>query len=173
MTDALKKFDMALVLHLSDHCIWFAKAKVLEELGRMDMAKRAVERAIRLSPGDPEVHLLYGKILYSMNKYPEARDEIEKSLEIQNKSAEALTQAKRAQTRDPKEVSVYLLAIEASRQLPETRREELLAYLDRALTLLHESSEPVLVTASVDGAMSAHYVDDETGMVTINNVYVQ
>ncbi len=44
---------------------------------------------------------------------------------------------------------------------------------DRALTLLHESSEPVLVTASVDGAMSAHYVDDETGMVTINNVYVQ
>jgi len=44
---------------------------------------------------------------------------------------------------------------------------------DRALTLLHESSEPVLVTASADGAMSAHYVDDETGMVTINNVYVQ
>ncbi len=44
---------------------------------------------------------------------------------------------------------------------------------DRALTLLHESSEPVLVTASVDGAMSVHYVDDETGMVTINNVYVQ
>ena len=44
---------------------------------------------------------------------------------------------------------------------------------DRALTLLHESSEPVLVTASVDGAMSAHYVDDETGMVTINHVYVQ
>jgi hypothetical protein len=44
---------------------------------------------------------------------------------------------------------------------------------DRALTLLHDSSEPVLVNASVDGAMSARYVDDETGMVTINNVYVQ
>ena len=44
---------------------------------------------------------------------------------------------------------------------------------DRALTLLHESSEPVLVTASVDGVMSARYVDDETGMVTINNVYMQ
>ncbi|MGA1821320.1 MAG: tetratricopeptide repeat protein [Thermoplasmatota archaeon] len=91
LTEALKKFDMALVLHLSDHCIWFAKAKVLEELGRVDMAKRAVERAIKLSPGDPEVHLLYGKILYSMNRYPDARDEVERSLQIQGRSAEALT----------------------------------------------------------------------------------
>jgi hypothetical protein len=44
---------------------------------------------------------------------------------------------------------------------------------DRALTLMSDSSQPVLLSVSVDGAMSEHYVDDETGMVTINNVYVQ
>jgi hypothetical protein len=44
---------------------------------------------------------------------------------------------------------------------------------DGALTLLHVSAEPVFFSAQTDGAMSAHYVDDETGMVTVNNVYVQ
>jgi hypothetical protein len=44
---------------------------------------------------------------------------------------------------------------------------------DRAMTLMSESSQPVLLSVSVDGAMAEHYVDDETGMVTINNVYVQ
>ena len=44
---------------------------------------------------------------------------------------------------------------------------------DRTLTLMSESSQPVLLSVSVDGAMAEHYVDDETGMVTINNVYVQ
>jgi len=44
---------------------------------------------------------------------------------------------------------------------------------DRALTLMHASSEPVMLSVNVDGAMAEHYVDDETGMVTINNVYVQ
>jgi len=44
---------------------------------------------------------------------------------------------------------------------------------DRTLMLMSESSQPVLLSVSVDGAMAEHYVDDETGMVTINNVYVQ
>lgn len=44
---------------------------------------------------------------------------------------------------------------------------------DGALTLLHASAEPVFFSAQTDGAMSVHYVDDETGMVTVNNVYVQ
>ncbi len=44
---------------------------------------------------------------------------------------------------------------------------------DRSLTLIHSSSEPVLVSVSAGGAMAARFVDDETGMVTINNVYAQ
>lgn len=44
---------------------------------------------------------------------------------------------------------------------------------DRALTLMHASSEPVMLSVSAGGGMEAHYIDDETGMVTINNVYVQ
>jgi hypothetical protein len=43
----------------------------------------------------------------------------------------------------------------------------------RALTLMHPSSEPVLVSVSVQGSMTARFVDEETGMVTINNVYLQ
>lgn len=42
-----------------------------------------------------------------------------------------------------------------------------------ALTLKHTSAEPVVLSVNVNGGMSEHYVDDETGMVTINNVYVQ
>ena len=44
---------------------------------------------------------------------------------------------------------------------------------DRVFTLIHASSEPVLVSVNVEGAMEARYIDDETGMVTINNVYAQ
>jgi hypothetical protein len=49
---------------------------------------------------------------------------------------------------------------------------ELVSDQDRSLTLKHASNGPVLVSVQVDGAMEAHYVDDDTGMVTINNVYV-
>ena len=44
---------------------------------------------------------------------------------------------------------------------------------DRALTLMQTGSEPLLVSISAQGAMEARFIDDETGMVTINNVYVQ
>ena len=44
---------------------------------------------------------------------------------------------------------------------------------DRALTLKHSGIEPVMVSVSLEGSMASRYVDDETGMVTINNVYVQ
>ncbi len=41
-----------------------------------------------------------------------------------------------------------------------------------SLVLRHRSEEPVLLSVTTDGAMTASYFDDETGMVTINNVYV-
>jgi len=44
---------------------------------------------------------------------------------------------------------------------------------DRALMLVHASSEPVLVSVDLEGVMEARYIDDQTGMVTINNVYAQ
>jgi len=44
---------------------------------------------------------------------------------------------------------------------------------DRALTLKHSLAEPVLVSVNAQGSMTARFVDEETGMVTINNVYVQ
>jgi anti-sigma factor RsiW len=44
---------------------------------------------------------------------------------------------------------------------------------DRALTLMHSGSGPVMLSVNVQGSIAARYVDDETGMVTINNVYVQ
>ena len=44
---------------------------------------------------------------------------------------------------------------------------------DGALTLKHFGSESVLVSASAQGSLAARFVDDETGMVTINNVYLQ
>lgn len=44
---------------------------------------------------------------------------------------------------------------------------------DRALTLIHQSSEPVMLSVNASGVMTARYIDDDTGMVTINNVYAQ
>ena len=42
-----------------------------------------------------------------------------------------------------------------------------------ALTLMHPGSAPVMVSVSAQGAMTARFVDEETGMVTVNNVYVE
>jgi anti-sigma factor RsiW len=42
-----------------------------------------------------------------------------------------------------------------------------------ALALTHASAGPVMVSADAEGSLAARYVDDETGMVTIHNVYVQ
>ncbi len=41
-----------------------------------------------------------------------------------------------------------------------------------SLVLRHQSEEPVLLSVATDGAVTASYFDEETGMVTINNVYV-
>ncbi len=91
LKEALKKFDMALVLHLSDHTLWMAKARTLLELESLDMAKRAAERACRLKNEDPDAHLLLSEILYRMKEYPNAEKEIDSSLNIGKKSAPALT----------------------------------------------------------------------------------
>ncbi len=91
LEEASKKFDMALVLHLSDNSLWKAKARVLMELGKVDMAKRAVERACRLKPDDHDGHLLLSEILYRMKDYPRAEKEIDMSLELGGRSAAALT----------------------------------------------------------------------------------
>ena len=66
---------------------------------------------------------------------------------------------------------------------PDTRTEGLilsaglggieLKAADRALTLKHSAAEPALVSVNAEGSIAARFVDDETGMVTINNVYVQ
>ena len=88
---ALKKFNMALVLHLSDPALWLAKAKVLEELGRMDMAKRAVSRACKLSTGDPAANLLFADILYKMKDFKGAQEQIDIVLDLAPRDPEGLT----------------------------------------------------------------------------------
>ncbi|MBN1540320.1 MAG: tetratricopeptide repeat protein [Candidatus Thermoplasmatota archaeon] len=89
--EALKKFNMALVLHLSDPPIWLAKARVLMDLGKLDMARRAVDRACRLSPGDPPAHLLHADILYRMKDYQGAMVQIDAALELASADPEILT----------------------------------------------------------------------------------
>ncbi|MFO8050240.1 MAG: tetratricopeptide repeat protein [Thermoplasmatota archaeon] len=91
LEEALKKFNMALVLHLSDPALWLAKAKVLEELGSMDMAKRSASRACRLSTGDPAANLLYADILYKMKEFDEATKQVDMVLELAPKDSDGLT----------------------------------------------------------------------------------
>jgi len=91
LEEALKKFNMALVLHLSDPSIWLAKANVLKELGKLEMARRAVDRACRLSSGNPAAHLLYGEILYRMKDYTGASRQIDTALDLAPGDAEVLT----------------------------------------------------------------------------------
>ncbi len=91
LKEALKRFDMALVLHLSDESLWLAKAKVLMEMGRLDMAKRAADRACRLSRDDGAPHLLYSEILYRMNDYRKAMKQIDLAIEHGTRTSEVLT----------------------------------------------------------------------------------
>jgi len=88
--DALKKFDMALVMHLSDPQIWIAKARVLDRLGKRDLAKRAAERAVKLSPTDHSLRVVYGRILLRMNRYKEAMTEVDEALKARSDDPGAL-----------------------------------------------------------------------------------
>ncbi|MEA3558779.1 MAG: tetratricopeptide repeat protein [Candidatus Thermoplasmatota archaeon] len=88
---ALKKLNMALVLHLSDPSLWLAKAKVLAKLGRMEMAKRAVSRACKLSTGDPAANLLFADILYKMKDFKGASEQIDIVLDLAPMDPEGLT----------------------------------------------------------------------------------
>ncbi len=91
LEEALKRFDMALVLHLSDPDLWMAKASTLEELGKIEMAKRAADRACRLDPGSASAHHLLGRILYAMKDYRGALLEIDTSIELDGHNAMLLT----------------------------------------------------------------------------------
>lgn len=42
-----------------------------------------------------------------------------------------------------------------------------------ALMLMHASSDTAVVSVSAEGSMTARFLDEETGQVTINNVYVE
>jgi hypothetical protein len=42
-----------------------------------------------------------------------------------------------------------------------------------ALTLMHAGAEPSVVSVSAQGSLRARYIDDDTGQVTITNVYAQ
>ena len=44
---------------------------------------------------------------------------------------------------------------------------------DQALGLMHEGAQNVTYTVGAQGSMRARYVDPQTGLVTINNVYVE
>lgn len=89
--EALKKFNMALVLHLSDPSIWLAKARVLQELGRMDMARRSVDRACRLSSTNPAACLLYADILYKMKDHKGAMKHVDEAIEMAPDDPDILT----------------------------------------------------------------------------------
>ncbi len=91
LEEALKRFDMALVLHLSDPELWMAKASALEDLGKIEMAKRAADRACRLDPGNARAHLLLGRVLYAMKDYSGALLEIDTSIELDGHDAISLT----------------------------------------------------------------------------------
>lgn len=79
---ALKKYDMGLVMHLSNRSLWFAKARVLSHMGRMDLARRAVERGMRLSQNEPWAHVFYGDILLKLREYDAAMSEANKALSL-------------------------------------------------------------------------------------------
>lgn len=60
--------------------------------------------------------------------------------------------------------SVYLEMNRAGIQLKEN---------GSAMTLLHPSGSPSVISVSTQGSMRARYVDSDTGQITITNVYSQ
>ncbi len=82
---------MALVLHLSDDTLWRAKARTLMELGRLEMARRAAERALKLYSGDVDAHILLAEILYRSKDYRGAVEHVDAAIEGGADSASVLT----------------------------------------------------------------------------------
>ena len=66
--------------------------------------------------------------------------------------------------RIPPDSSVYLEANRAGIQFREN---------GSALTLMHPSGGPAVISVSMQGSMRARYIDSDTGQVTITNVYAQ
>jgi hypothetical protein len=66
--------------------------------------------------------------------------------------------------RVPADPSVYLEMNRAGIQLKEN---------GSAMTLLHPSGTPSVISVSTQGSMRARYVDSDTGQITITNVYAQ
>ncbi|MCU0798867.1 MAG: tetratricopeptide repeat protein [Candidatus Thermoplasmatota archaeon] len=90
LNEAMKRLDMALVLHLSDPELWAAKASVLEEMGKLDMARRAADRACRLSPDNFDHQILCANIMYSLKDYRAAMAQVDKALGLDPRSSPAL-----------------------------------------------------------------------------------
>ncbi len=90
LSEAMKRLDVALVLHLSDPELWAAKASVLEEMGRLDMARRAADRACRLSPDNFDHQLLCANIMYSLKDYKAAMVQVDRALGLEPRSSPAL-----------------------------------------------------------------------------------
>jgi hypothetical protein len=67
-------------------------------------------------------------------------------------------------SRVPADASVYLEMNRAGIQLKEN---------GSAMTLLHPSGVPSVISVSTQGSMRARYVDADTGQITITNVYSQ
>ena len=57
--------------------------------------------------------------------------------------------------------------------LEATRNGIQLSENGSTLTMMHPGAAPALVVVSTRGALRARYVDDDTGQVTITNVYAQ
>lgn len=78
---ALETIDIGLKLKPDTETLWHHKGMILEQMGKKDEAKLCYKKGIEFEHSCPEIHFLYGLLLYDDDQFTEALDQFNKALE--------------------------------------------------------------------------------------------
>jgi DNA-binding winged helix-turn-helix (wHTH) protein/TolB-like protein/Flp pilus assembly protein TadD len=106
----------ALEINPEDFSAHLGYAHLLSNMGRSEEALREVDQALRLDPLSPLANALKGQFLFYARRYPEAKEQLHKTLEINPTFWVALLQLGRSYEREGR----YEEALEAYRKARES-----------------------------------------------------
>jgi tetratricopeptide (TPR) repeat protein len=84
--DALASYDQALKIEPDNARVWNSKGALLTELGRAETALACLDRALEISASSAKVKAIFwlnkGKALFILRRYPESRDALVRSYQL-------------------------------------------------------------------------------------------
>jgi tetratricopeptide (TPR) repeat protein len=88
---ARRRLETALALGADDAVVWYylAKSTWRAAPGEIDSARKQIERAVELAPGDPAAHALAGRIAFEQKQYDRASEQLREAIRLRPQFVEA------------------------------------------------------------------------------------